>query len=109
MKDVCVERQVQALGPIDLPTLAMGSSAAAQVGDRVVVGGLQRVMPGVKVQAKLTRTATATAVEDTTLIPITWELILRKLDLAREVVAPSEDVLRRLTREELADLLAWMK
>ncbi|HPS78965.1 MAG TPA: DEAD/DEAH box helicase [Thermoanaerobaculaceae bacterium] len=32
-------------------------------------------------------------------------IILRKLELAREVVAPSEDVLRRLTREELADLL----
>jgi S1-C subfamily serine protease len=30
---------VQALGPIDLPTLALGSSAAAQVGERVVVGG----------------------------------------------------------------------
>src|SRR5665647_1352736 len=29
---------VQALGPIDLPTLALGSSAAAQVGERVVVG-----------------------------------------------------------------------
>ncbi|MCU0292162.1 MAG: DEAD/DEAH box helicase [Thermoanaerobaculaceae bacterium] len=32
-------------------------------------------------------------------------IILRKLDLAREVVAPSEDVLRRLTRDELTELL----
>ena len=30
---------VQALGKIDLPALALGSSAAAQVGERVVVGG----------------------------------------------------------------------
>jgi S1-C subfamily serine protease len=30
---------VQALGAIDLPTLALGSSSAAQVGERVVVGG----------------------------------------------------------------------
>ena len=30
---------VQALGQIDLPTLALGSSQAAQVGERVVVGG----------------------------------------------------------------------
>ena len=30
---------VQALGPIDLPTLALGSSQAAQVGERGVVGG----------------------------------------------------------------------
>lgn len=30
---------VQALGRVDLPTLALGSSAAAQVGERVVVGG----------------------------------------------------------------------
>jgi len=30
---------VQALGHIDLPTLALGSSRAAQVGERVVVGG----------------------------------------------------------------------
>jgi S1-C subfamily serine protease len=30
---------VQALGPIDLPVLALGSSSAAQVGERVVVGG----------------------------------------------------------------------
>ena len=30
---------VQALGKIDLPTIALGSSAAAQVGERVVVGG----------------------------------------------------------------------
>jgi len=30
---------VQALGPIDLPVLPLGSSAAAQVGDRVVLGG----------------------------------------------------------------------
>ena len=30
---------VQALGKIDLPVLALGSSSAAQVGDRVVVGG----------------------------------------------------------------------
>jgi S1-C subfamily serine protease len=30
---------VQALGPIDLPVLPIGSSAAAQVGERVVVGG----------------------------------------------------------------------
>ncbi len=30
---------VQALGPINLPTLALGSSQAAQVGERVVVGG----------------------------------------------------------------------
>jgi S1-C subfamily serine protease len=30
---------VQALGPIDLPILALGSSAAAEVGERVVVGG----------------------------------------------------------------------
>jgi S1-C subfamily serine protease len=31
---------VQALGRIDLPSLAIGSSATAQVGDRVVVGGV---------------------------------------------------------------------
>ena len=31
---------VQALGRIDLPSLPFGSSAAAQVGDRVVVGGV---------------------------------------------------------------------
>jgi len=31
---------VQALGRIDLPSLPVGSSAAAQVGDRVVVGGV---------------------------------------------------------------------
>ncbi|HVZ54376.1 MAG TPA: S1C family serine protease [Pseudolabrys sp.] len=31
---------VQALGQLDLPTLAIGSSSAAQVGDRVVVGGV---------------------------------------------------------------------
>lgn len=30
---------VQALGPIDLPALALGSSQAAQIGERVVVGG----------------------------------------------------------------------
>ncbi len=30
---------VQALGPLDLPVLPIGSSAAAQVGERVVVGG----------------------------------------------------------------------
>src|SRR5471032_138932 len=30
---------VQALGPVDLPVLPIGSSAAAQVGERVVVGG----------------------------------------------------------------------
>ena len=30
---------VQALGKVDLPMLALGSSAAAQVGERVVVGG----------------------------------------------------------------------
>jgi S1-C subfamily serine protease len=30
---------VQALGPIDLPALALGSSQAAQLGERVVVGG----------------------------------------------------------------------
>ena len=30
---------VQALGKIDLPTLALGSSAAAEIGERVVVGG----------------------------------------------------------------------
>lgn len=30
---------VQALGPIDLPALSIGSSAAAQVGDRIVLGG----------------------------------------------------------------------
>lgn len=30
---------VQALGQLDLPALAIGSSSAAQVGDRVVVGG----------------------------------------------------------------------
>ena len=30
---------VQALGPIDLPVLALGSSQAAQIGERVVVGG----------------------------------------------------------------------
>jgi len=30
---------VQALGEIDLPTLALGSSQAAQIGERVVVGG----------------------------------------------------------------------
>jgi S1-C subfamily serine protease len=30
---------VQALGPIDLPVLGIGSSRAAQVGERVVVGG----------------------------------------------------------------------
>lgn len=32
-------------------------------------------------------------------------IILHKLELAREVVAPTEDVLRKLTREELASLL----
>ncbi|HPW55310.1 MAG TPA: DEAD/DEAH box helicase, partial [Thermoanaerobaculaceae bacterium] len=32
-------------------------------------------------------------------------IILRKLELAREVVAPSEDVLRKLSREELTALL----
>jgi S1-C subfamily serine protease len=31
---------VQALGPIDLPSLPLGNSATAEVGDRVVVGGL---------------------------------------------------------------------
>ena len=31
---------VQALGRLDLPTLPIGTSAAAQVGDRVVVGGI---------------------------------------------------------------------
>jgi len=30
---------VQALGPIDLPVLALGSSRAAEIGERVVVGG----------------------------------------------------------------------
>jgi len=32
-------------------------------------------------------------------------ILMQKLELAREVVAPSEDVLRRLSREELAALL----
>jgi EAL domain-containing protein (putative c-di-GMP-specific phosphodiesterase class I) len=36
---------------------------------------------------KLTRTATATASEDTTLIPITWELILRKLNHSDPLLA----------------------
>ena len=36
---------------------------------------------------KLTRTATATAVEDTILIPISWELILRKLDRTDPLLA----------------------